>query len=77
MKDILTECNCHVDFLLPYKPFPLEPKCKVNLFCMIGSQGIPTNVVTEETSYSSIVGFGGIYKQDCGFGAICSTGAVW
>lgn len=75
MKDILTEWNCHVD-VLPYKPFLLEPKVKVKLFCMIGSQGIPT-IVTEETSYSSIVGFGGICKQDCGFGAICSTGAVW
>lgn len=34
MKVIFTECNCHVDSLLPYKPFPLEAKVKVNLYVL-------------------------------------------
>lgn len=65
MKDILAECNCHVDSVSPYEPFQLEPKS------ICAHKGCPLLLL----QFS--VGFGGTCKHDCGFGAICSTGAVW
>lgn len=48
MKDILTECNFHVDSLSPSNLSHLSQKLRSICMC---SQGIPSHVVTEETSY--------------------------